>query len=251
MKVIIIEDEKLSAEHIELLLKKIDSTIEIVAVINSVKKGLKYFNQEINADLIFVDIHLADGLSFEIFSEIQINAPVIFTTAYDKYAIQAFTLNSVSYLLKPITIDNLKAALAKYNKLSGVYQITVIDELNNYYLKLNKQFKNRFIVKMGDSISSVKTEEIHHFICEDRMILLSTNSGKKYIIDYTLEQLELLISPDMFFRINRNIIININSIQKVNTHFNSRLKVMCEQLQDDNCIVSWERVSEFKKWLDK
>jgi DNA-binding LytR/AlgR family response regulator len=251
MRVIIIEDEKLSAEHIELLLKKINPHIEIVATIDSVKKGLKLFSNNTKADLIIVDVHLADGLSFEIFSEIKINTPVIFSTAYDVYAIKAFKLNSVDYLLKPITIENLKNALDKFDKLSSIYKSNIIEELSTTYLKANKQFKNRFIVKMGDSISSIKSEEIHHFICEDRVILLSTNNGKKYIIDYTLEQLESLVSSDMFFRINRNVLINIDSIQKVNSHFNSRLKVTCEQLQDDNCIVSRERVTEFKKWLDK
>jgi DNA-binding LytR/AlgR family response regulator len=251
MKVIIIEDEKLSAEHLELLLKKIDASIEVVATIDSVKKGLKVLSNGVKADLFFVDVHLADGLSFEIFSKIQIDVPVVFTTAYNEYAIRAFTLNSVDYLLKPVTIDDLKGALLKYNKLSKIYKTNILDNLNTVYQQAIKQYKNRFIVKMGDSIASIKTDDIMHFICEDRVVLLSTTNGKRYAVDYTLDNLESLIMPDLFFRINRNVIIHINSIEKVSTYFNNRLKVNTPELLEDDRIVSRERVIDFKKWLDR
>lgn len=199
MKVILIEDEKLTAEHLETLLKKIDASIEVVAVFDSVKKSIEAFKQEIKADLLFVDIHLSDGMSFEIFSKVTVDTPIIFTTAYDDYAIKAFKLNSVDYLLKPIGIEDLKVALHKFKKLNQRYPAHLIEDIANAYKNVNKQYKNRFMVKMGDSITSVKTDEITHFIYEDSAVLLSTLNGKRYMIDYTLDQLEGLIEPDSFF----------------------------------------------------
>ncbi|HEY0029955.1 MAG TPA: LytTR family DNA-binding domain-containing protein [Bacteroidia bacterium] len=251
MKAIIIEDEKLSAEHLELLLKKIDSGIEIIATVDSVKKSLELLNSGVKADLLFVDVHLADGLSFEIFSKMAIDTPVIFTTAYDEYAIKAFKLNSVDYLLKPIGLEDLKAAVEKFKKLQSNYSASIVQNIANAYQQVNKQYKNRFMVKMGDSIASVKTEEISHFISEDGLVLLATVTGKRYTIDYTLDNLESLIQPDTFFRINRKVIIHINSIQKVGSYFNSRLKLNSAALTDEDGIVSRERVNDFKKWLDK
>jgi len=251
MKTIIIEDEKLSADHLQRLLKRIDSSIEIVATIDSVKKSIEVFTTGIKADLLFVDIHLADGLSFEIFSKIKIETPVIFTTAYDEYAIKAFKLNSVDYLLKPIAIDDLKTSLDKFKKLNTIYQSNVIEDIATAYRNINKQNKNRFMVKMGDTISSIKSEDIAHFIFEDGLVVLVTSANKRYTVDYTLDNLEELISPDMFFRINRKVVINISSIQKINPYFNSRLKITSGDLTDEDAIVSRERVNDFKSWLDK
>jgi DNA-binding LytR/AlgR family response regulator len=251
MKAIIIEDEKLSAEHLAMLLKKVDSSIDIIATFDSVKKSIEEFTKGLKADLLFVDIHLADGLSFDIFSKISIETPVIFTTAYNEYAIKAFKINSVDYLLKPIGIEDLRNAVDKYKKLNNVNQAVILENITNAYQSINKQFKNRFMVKMGDSISSIKTEEISHFISEDGMVLIATENGKRFVIDYTLDNLETLISPDVFFRINRKVIVNISSIQKIGSYFNSRLKINSSTLNDEDCIVSRERVNEFKAWLDK
>ncbi len=251
MKAIIIEDEKLSAEHLVTLLKRIDSNIEIVALFDTVKKSVEEFKKGIKADILFVDIHLADGISFDIFSKIAIEIPVIFTTAYDEYAIKAFKINSVDYLLKPIGISDLKVAIDKYIKLNKAPQSTILNNINTVYHTLNKQYKNRFMVKMGDTISSIKTDEITHFISEDGLVLLTTLSGKRYGVDYTLDSLESLISPDTFFRINRKVIININSVHKVSSYFNSRLKLSSNSLNEEDGIVSRERVNEFKAWLDK
>jgi DNA-binding LytR/AlgR family response regulator len=250
MKAIIIEDEKLSAEHLATLLKKLDSNVEIVAVYDSVKKSTDEFKKGVKADLLFVDVHLADGLSFDIFSKIAIDTPVIFTTAYDEYAIKAFKINSVDYLLKPIGLADLRIALDKYKKLNVGNQATILENISNAYQNIHKQYKNRFMVKMGDTISSVKTEEISHFISEDGVVLLMTG-GKRFVIDYTLDQLETLISPDVFFRINRKVLINISSVQKVSAYFNSRLKLNFEPLNEEDCIVSRERVNDFKAWLDQ
>ncbi len=251
MKAIIIEDEKLSAEHLARLLKKVDDSIEIIATFDSVKKSIEEFKKGVKADLLFVDVHLADGLSFDIFTKIAIDTPVIFTTAYDEYAIKAFKINSVDYLLKPIGTEDLKIAIEKFRKLNAGSQSTIIENIASAYQSINKQFKNRFMVKMGDTISSIKTEEITHFISEDGLVLLATENGKRYVIDYTLDNLETLISSDSFFRINRKVILNISTIQKVSSYFNSRLKINANFLNEDDCIVSRERVNDFKAWLDK
>jgi DNA-binding LytR/AlgR family response regulator len=250
MKAIIIEDEKLSAEHLATLLNKVDANIEIVANFDSVKKSVEEFKKGIKADVLFVDVHLADGLSFDIFSKIAIDTPVIFTTAYDEYAIKAFKINSVDYLLKPIGLADLKNAVEKFKKLSGVNQTAILENISNAYQTINKQYKNRFMVKIGDTISSIKTEDISHFISEDGVVLLAT-VNKRYVIDYTLDTLETLISPDVFFRINRKVLVNISSVQKVGSYFNSRLKLNSTSLNEEDCIVSRERVNDFKAWLDK
>lgn len=251
MRAIIIEDEKLSAEHLSNLLKRIDTSIEIIAHFDSVKKSINEFQKGIKADILFVDVHLADGLSFDIFSSIYIDTPIIFTTAYDEYAIKAFKLNSVDYLLKPIGISDLRNAIEKLNKINNKQQSSIIENIANAYLNLNKQYKNRFMVKMGDSIVSIKTEDVFHFIAEDGITLMVTSNNKRYPIDYTLDQLEGMVSPDLFFRINRKVLISMNSIQKVSLYFNSRLKINSDILEEDAAIVSRERVNDFKTWLDK
>ncbi|PBQ32426.1 DNA-binding response regulator [Sphingobacteriaceae bacterium] len=250
MRAIIIEDEKLSAEHLATLLKKTDPAIQIMATYDSVKKSLEAFNKGVRADLLFVDVHLADGLSFDIFSKISIDTPVIFTTAYDEYAIRAFKINSVDYLLKPVGLSDLKQALDKFRKWSGHDQTAVLENISNAYQTITKQHKNRFMVKIGDTISSIKTEDISHFISEDGAVLLVTEN-KRYVVDYTLDNLETLISAELFFRINRKVLININSIQKVSSYFNGRLKLNLDFLKDEDGIVSRERVGDFKSWLDK
>ena len=251
MKVIIIEDEMLSAEHLELLLKRIDPEISIIGIFDSVKKSIMEFEKGLKADLLFVDIHLADGLSFEIFSKISIETPVIFTTAFDEYAIQAFKLNSIDYLLKPIGISELQVAVDKFKKWNLVNQISLLEQLSQLYNGFNKQFKTRFMVKMGEQIVSIKADDILHFIAEDGIVILMSKDIKRYPVDFTLDQIDDMLDPAIFFRINRKVIININAIQKVTSYFNSRLKVNAIQLSDDSAIVSRDRVSEFKMWLDR
>jgi len=251
MNVLIIEDEKLSAEHLGNLLRRVDPDIHVLQTLDSVKKSLEAFGKGLKADLLFVDIHLADGLSFDIFSKRMIDTPVIFTTAYDEYALKAFQLNSVDYLLKPIGIEELRKAVEKFKKFNPANQTKMLENIASAYQHISKTYKNRFMVKMGDSIVSVKTEDVCHFIAEDGIVLLVTKGGKRYPIDYTLDQLDPLVPPETFFRINRKVFININTIQKVGSYFNSRLKLSAEFLEGDDCIVSRERVGEFKEWLDK
>ncbi len=250
MRIVILEDEKLSAEHLQTMLKRVEPSIEVLQVFDSVKKSVEYFKKNNDADLLFVDIHLADGISFELFSKVKIEVPIIFTTAYDEYAIKAFKLNSVDYLLKPIDIEELKVAIEKFKKGIQTKQSMIAEDISAILQNVHKQYKNRFMVKIGDTISSLKTEDINYFLSEDGLVLAITSQSKKYPIDYTLDQLEEIISPELFFRINRKVLVNINSVQKASAYFNSRLKLTIIGLCEEDAIVSRERVADFKKWLD-
>jgi DNA-binding LytR/AlgR family response regulator len=250
MKALIIEEEKLSAEHLENLLQRIDKNITVVANYDSVKRTVEELRRGLSVDLMFVDIHLADGLSFDIFSKISVDTPVIFTTAYNEYAIRAFKVNAVDYLLKPIGIEELRIAIDKFRKQKGRDPALILENLSNAYNSINKQHKTRFMVKTGDSISSVKCEDIKHFVSEDGAVILVTGD-RRFVIDYTLDNLEEMVSPGLFFRINRKVMVNISAINKVATYFNSRLKIISDNLSEEECIVSRERVVDFKKWLDR
>ncbi len=250
MKVIIVEDEKLSAEHLTMLLQKIDNNIEVVQYLDTVKAAINAFSKGLKADLLFLDIHLADGNSFEIFSGIKIDIPIIFTTAYDNYAIQAFKQNSIDYLLKPISLNDLQFAFDKFKKQKQVLDANLLENITQAYKKINNHYKSRFLVKMGQSIHTIQTEDVHFFETKNSLTFLVTTKGNKYPIDYTLDQLEATLDPKVFYRINRKIIISIHSIEKVEAYFNSRLTIKSKMLEDDARIVSRERVSDFKKWLD-
>ncbi len=250
MKVIIIEDEKLSAEHLTVLLQKMDASIVVVHYFDTITASVAAFKQGLQADLIFMDIHLADGNSFEIFNQIQLEIPVIFTTAYDKYAIQAFKQNSIDYLLKPIDLQDLQFAIDKFKKQQLYANKDLISSITNAYQQINKEYKTRFLVKLGQTIATIPVEDVHHFETKESLSFLVTNKGNNYLIDYTLDQLETMLQPKNFFRINRKIILNIHSIEKVNTYFNSRLSIATKFLDNDTRIVSRDRVTDFKKWLD-
>ena len=252
MKVVIIEDEKPSARHLKNLLQNIDSSIEVVKYFDTVKSTIDYFKDETNnIDLIFLDIHLADGNSFEIFTIIPINTPIIFTTAFDNYAIQAFKQNSVDYLLKPILEKDLQFALEKYKKIKGSNNSGIIESIAKAYQNINKTYKSRFLVKKGQLLHYVLSEEINHFETKDSLSYLTTTKGNRYNLENTLDELETLLDPKHFFRINRKVIIQIISIQKISNYFNSRLVISANYLEGDFCIVSRERVNAFKQWLDK
>ena len=250
MKVVIIEDEKLSAEHLTVLLQKIDSSIVVVGYFDTISASVTAFKKGLHADIIFMDIHLADGNSFEIFHQIQLEIPVIFTTAYDNYAIQAFKQNSVDYLLKPIALQDVQFAMEKFKKQQQLGNNDLISSIANAYQQLNKEYKTRFLVKLGQTIDTIPVEEIHHFETKESLSFLVTNKGNHYLIDYTLDQLETMLQPKNFFRINRKIILHIEFIEKVSTYFNSRLSIATKFLDNDARIVSRDRVNDFKKWLD-
>jgi DNA-binding LytR/AlgR family response regulator len=250
MKVVIIEDEDLAAEKLLRYLQKYDSDIEQVAHLGSIEDAAQWFqNNSENYDVVFMDIQLTDGLSFEIFHQSKIHKPVIFTTAFDEYAIDAFKVNSIDYILKPITFTDVSKAM---NKLKSFKNILGMQEAVAEAEKLlgTKKAKDRFLVKLGNHIHSIKTEEIALFYAEGRTVYLVTKEKKKFIIDYKLEDLNTMLDATEFFRVNRTFIININTIQDVIVYSSNRLKVTPKVKVEKDIIVSREKVSAFKKWFE-
>ena len=255
MKILIIEDEKPAVEKLELMLRKYDPEIEVSGRCTSVEQTIKWINNTENqADLLFMDIQLTDGLSFEIFERTEVNTPVIFITAYNEYAIQAFKVNSIDYLLKPLNYDDLYRSMEKIKvlreNLPSNKERIKYDELSNILLQMNKSYKTRFLVKVGDHIRSVKAENIELFYAEGRTVYIITKKQNKYIIDFKLEELESGLDPNIFFRANRSFIVNINAISDVVVYSNSRLKIELNLEFEKEIIVSREKVAQLKVWFE-
>ena len=252
MKVLIIEDEIPAAEKLERYLKRYDPEVEILDKLNSIKSSVHWLKaHQHEADLILLDIQLIDGKSFAIFEQVEVTIPIIFTTAFDDYAIKAFEVNSIAYLLKPITFDDLTIALDKYKKLEKkgnkelVHMSDVLKSLTN-----TKAYKSRFMVKIGEHIRSVTTDQIALFYADGRNAYIVNFDQRNLIIDYKLEELEDLLDPVLFFRANRTFIVSINAIKDVLVYSNSRLKIITELKLDKEIIVSREKVGAFKQWFD-
>jgi len=250
MKVVIVEDEKLAAEKLQYLIHQVDSRIEVLQVLESVEDSVNWFSQNNPPDLIFMDIQLDDGISFEIFDAVKIEAPVIFTTAFDEYAIRAFKVNSVDYLLKPVELENLKIAISKFKKVFSE-NITFEAKISQVFKQLSKNYKSRFFIKIGTRFQSIPVENICCFFVQERCTFLKTNEGKTYDLDHSLEQLQKLIDPNQFFRINRNFMVNINSIDEIISYSTTRLKLKLKRGINEDLIVSRDKVSEFKHWMDR
>ncbi len=254
MKVVIIEDEHLTAQRISTLLRQIDPGIEILSIIDSVKQSVDWFKSGQMPDLVFMDIQLADGLSFDVFDAVKIEVPVIFITAFQEYAIKAFRVNSVDYLLKPVSEENLRAALDKYkryyNKELSVPSIGG-DLLQNIRDMISKPYKSRFMVRVGDHIKTVDVANILYFYSLQKGTYLHSSDKHTYVVDYTLGGLEELLDPLHFKRINRRYLITHKAIIDVVTLSTSKLKVKLLHSEDDEIYISRDRVSTFKEWLDK
>ena len=251
MNILIIENEKPAADKLIRLLMKIDKSINILGVIETVEETINRLQENPQPDLILMDIQLDDGLCFEIFETANIEIPVVFTTAYDEYILKAFRVNSIDYLLKPIEEGSLDAALNKFKKL-----YTDKDPFKRDFKQLifefRNQFKSRFLIKIGDKYRSVPTGEISHFHINERSVFLSDFEGKDYGIDYSLEQLQTMVDPRKFFRINRDCIVNIESISLMYSYSSSRLQLTLKNMEkSDLFVVSRDKVSEFKKWIDR
>ena len=250
MNVLIIEDEKVAANNLEKMLHKIDEKIFVQDKIDSIESAVKWFHNN-KTDLIFLDIHLADGLCFKIFEQIKIKTPIIFTTAYDQYAIKAFKVNSIDYLLKPIEIQELEQSLEKFKELNQIQNANTIDfdALINFYNK-NIEYQERFIVRYAQKIKSIKTNDIAYFYVSNENVFLCTKGNNNYPIDYSLDKLENIINPKYFFRVNRQFIVNISSIKNMYSLSKSRIKIELKPKPDNEIIVSYNRMSDFRKWLN-
>lgn len=249
--VVIVEDEILAAKKLHRLLKEtIEEDIEIVATLDSVKNAAKYLAQNQPPDVLFLDIQLGDGLSFEIFDIVEVNCPIIFTTAFNEYALEAFKLNSIAYLLKPINGEDLNEAWAKLHTMKTLFGSNLKEQLFKARQAIQGGYKERFMVKAGSHIKAIPVEEICYLFSQDKATFLRAKDGRSYIIDYTLEQAEELLDPVKFFRINRKYLVSMASIQDIISYSNSRLQLTLANSQENDAIVSRQKVSEFKKWLD-
>lgn len=250
MKILIIEDERPASQKLIRLLKEVDSEMEVTNVLSSVEQSVNWFSENQYPELIFMDIQLEDGLCFEIFEKIRIKAPVIFTTAYDEYALKAFKVNSIDYLLKPINLHDLKNAIDKFNTVHRTKPD--YSRYESIIQQLPHQHKERFLIKMGEHYKSVPTTDISCFYTLERSVFLFSNSGKSYPIDYSLDKIERLVDPTLFFRVNRNFIINCYAIQDMISYSSNRIKIILAHWKDkEDILVSRERVSDFKRWMDK
>lgn len=252
-KILVIEDEKPAAEWIRQLILKFDPKNTILATLDSVQSATEWFQQNPPPDLAFMDIQLADGLSFAIFDRVQVPCPVIFTTAYEEYAIKAFKVNSIDYLLKPIAYSDLEAAFLKFRKQSSRDQqvpVVTADLLLKVQEMLKKQYKTRFVIKVGEHLKSIAVEEISFFYSLDKATFLCTSDFKTYLVDYSLDRIEEMIDERMFFRINRQYILNNSSIADIVVYSNSRLKIKLKKPGEEAIIVSRDKVPAFKEWLD-
>jgi DNA-binding LytR/AlgR family response regulator len=252
-KILIIEDEKPAAEWLQQLILKFDSQISVLAVIDSVSGAEEWFQKNPVPDLVFMDIQLADGLSFEIYEHVKVPCPVIFTTAYEEYAIKAFKVNSVDYLLKPIAYNELEAAFLKFGKQiqnAPIVQPVTIELLNKVKDMLRKQYKTRFVIKVGEHLKSIPVEEVLFFYSLDKATYLCTADFKTYIVDYSLDRIAEMVDEQRFFRINRKYILSNFSIADIVVYSNSRLKIKLKKPDEEPIIVSRDKVSDFKEWLD-
>ena len=251
MKVFIIEDEQPAALQLKKILTQNDPSVSVIEIIDSVEASVKWLQTFPAPDAIFMDIQIADGLSFDIFNHVNIQSPVVFTTAFDQYAIKAFKVNAVDYLLKPIDEDELGEVLDKLKKKKA----ETIPFDNGLFLKNllqdfpKKDYKQRFLIKNGQNLTSIDVSDIAYFFSEDGINQFYVFSNKKHIVENTLDELETMLNPKDFFRINRKLIVSIKAIQKISPHFNSRLKLSLTPQYRDEILVARERVSDFKAWL--
>jgi len=250
MKVLIIEDERPAAQKLTRLLKEIDPAVEVVALLRSVEEATNWFLENPSPELVFMDIQLEDGISFEIFENTTIEVPVIFTTAYDEYALKAFKVNSIDYLLKPIDPDELRKALDKFSQLHT--PLSHYTKYESIIQQLQPTHKERFLIRVGEHYKSVPVQDIACFYILERNAFLLTGSGKHYPIDYSLDQIERLVDPKRFFRANRNCIVNYDAIEDMIAYSSNRIKLILSHWEEnDDILVSRERVADFKQWMDR
>ncbi len=252
INILIIEDEEPAANRLKKMAIEIEPEINVLENIVSVNSAVTWLKQNPMPDLIFSDIQLSDGLSFEIFKNVDVQCPVIFITAYDEYAIDAFKVNSIDYLLKPIKKEDLEIAINKFKKLSTKEAVAPALDINKVLETFNQpkaDYKTRFIVRYGEHIKTIKIEDAAYFYTEDKINFLTTNEARRYTIDYNLDNLESLLNPKTFFRINRQFIISIHAISEMFTYSKSRVLIKLNPPCKHETIVSTERSGDFKLWL--
>ena len=251
MNVIIIEDEKPSARRLQRMLQKLN--LEAKTMLHSVEESITWFQNNAHPDLIFLDIQLSDGLSFEIFEEIEVKSAIIFTTAYDEYALKAFKLNSIDYLLKPLDEDELKVAVDKFKEhqpKQNDIQVNINDIRKLLINPVDRKFKKRLTIKIGQHIKMIPIDEVECFFSENKSTYVHTKEKRNHLLDNSLEYWQEQLNPEQFFRVNRTFIVHINAIKDIISYTNSRLQLMLHSYSESEIIVSRERVKDFKSWIE-
>ncbi len=251
MTTIVIEDEKPAARRLVRLLEEL--SVPVATMLHSVEEAIEWFQNNTHPDLIFLDIQLSDGLSFEIFEQVDVRSAIIFTTAYDEYALQAFKLNSIDYLLKPIDDEELESAVKKYRELKPEAQKLALDFEDIKKLLVNpleREYKKRFTTRVGQHLKIINADEVECFYSENKGTYAATSDGRNYLLETTLEGLESELEPKTFFRVSRKFYININHIKDIVSYTNSRLQIKLNRFSEQEIIVSRERVRDFKFWLE-
>lgn len=250
MNVLIIEDEKPAARHLKRRLEKVDPSIVVLNVIESIDDAVAWLETNPAPQLIFLDIQLADGLSFSLFERTKVESPIIFTTAFDEYALKAFQVKSIDYLLKPIEESDLRRALNKFGELSPQQiPISDLERLIRQEPKTN-DFRRRFLIKAGEEFRYVQVDDIQYFQVANGLIQIKHSEGKSYLTDLNLEEVHAMLDPKYFFRVNRQQIVRIDAIQKMHSYFNGRLKLELDASTQEEFIVARDRVKEFRNWVD-
>lgn len=252
MKVLIIEDEDLTAERLESLLLRYDSGIEILDKIPSVKEAVRWFQKHSSTvDLVFMDIHLEDDLCFRIFEQINLQVPIIFTTAFDEYMIKAFKVNSIDYLLKPVNAEGLAAAIEKFKAMKRQFSRTDLDTLLEAIGQNKPEYKTRFMVTVGTRIKTIEMADIAYFFSEEKITFMVTKDNQRLPIDYSLDKLSTMINPEEYFRANRQFLISLPSIKNIHTYSQSKLKLELDPHPKTEVFIGKEKITPFKDWLDK
>ncbi|ANQ50323.1 response regulator transcription factor [Flammeovirga sp. MY04] len=254
-KVLIVEDEAPSARKLKMLLGKLEDDFEVVAALESIEECIEFFESGEEVQLIFMDIHLSDGNSFEIFEQMQVDTPIIFTTAFDQYAIKAFKQNSVDYLLKPISFAELDGSIEKFKKqYSNKQESNKIDyDMLGQIVaqQMHQEYKERFMVSYRDELRSIKVEDIAYIFAESKAVFIQVKDGKMYDVNYTMDQIEQKINPKQFFRVNRKYIVHINAIDNVTWYSKTKLRIFTQPETPSELFVPADKVSKFKEWLNK
>lgn len=259
MNILIVEDEDLAVKKLKKTLLSVDESANVVGEADSIKSTVSWLENNPAPDLILMDIELADGQSFEIFNHVQVKSPVIFITSYDEYALRAFKVNSVDYLLKPVQKEDLHTALDKFRQMKKMYMaggetapLSIDVLVRQLQQKLQtKDYRKRFLVKHGQKLVSVDVDEIAYFFSDGRLNFFKTFDNRKFVVDYTMDELNEMLDPDKYFRISRSFFISVNSVGQIHDYFGNRLLLHLKPETDKEAIVSREKVSDFKTWLGK
>jgi len=255
MNILIIEDEALAARRLKTMVAAFDPSFEVMDILNSISSAVKWLQENPSPDLILMDIELVDGQSFEIFKQVEVKSPVIFTTAYDEYALKAFKVNSIDYLLKPVKEEELRASIRKFHDLKNRFGETTVGKINIqnllHELKLapGNNYRDRFLIKSGDRFFPVEIDEVAYFFTKEKANFIKTHDNREFMVDYTLDDLEKAVNPKKFFRANRQFLVEHKSVTKMHLWFNSKLKVELKPKAEEDVIVSRTKAAEFRQWL--